>query len=99
MAHPSNVDDNEIKGFQGPLSIAAAEYDDLFPQSCATRLRIFSRRKAFPCQINLFSGVSHGFGVRGDLTNPVFKWCKEQAFFQAIAWFDQYLISVEKGSS
>jgi dienelactone hydrolase len=99
MAHPSNVDDDEIEGFQGPLSIAAAEYDDLFPPELRYKTENLLKTKSFPYQINLFSGVSHGFGVRGDLTNPIFKWCKEQAFFQAIAWFDQYLIGAEKGSS
>ena len=44
-----------------------------------------------PWQINLYSGVSHGFAVRADLSNPHFKWSKEQAFCQAVAWFRQYL--------
>lgn len=42
-------------------------------------------------QINLFSGVSHGFAVRADLSNKHFKFAKEQAFCQAINWFRQYL--------
>lgn len=44
-----------------------------------------------PWQINLFSGVSHGFAVRGDLNDKVQKWAKEQAFCQAVVWFNQYL--------
>jgi dienelactone hydrolase len=44
-----------------------------------------------PWQINLFSGVTHGFAVRADLSNKHFKFCKEQAFYQAVAWFQQYL--------
>lgn len=31
MAHPSFVDINELKGMQGPLCIAAAETDEIFP--------------------------------------------------------------------
>ncbi|KAE8131685.1 dienelactone hydrolase [Aspergillus pseudotamarii] len=42
-------------------------------------------------QINLFSGVSHGFAVRADLSNKHFKFAKEQAFCQAVNWFRQYL--------
>ncbi|KAL7929307.1 alpha/beta-hydrolase [Trichoderma chlorosporum] len=98
MAHPSNVDEDEIKSFQGPLSIAAAEHDDLFPTDLRYKTENLLKTKDFPYQINLFSGVSHGFGVRGDLSNPVFKWSKEQAFLQAIAWFDQYLVGVGRSS-
>jgi dienelactone hydrolase len=45
-----------------------------------------------PYQINLFSGVAHGFAVRGDPAKKIERWAKEQAFHQAVAWFDQWLI-------
>lgn len=44
-----------------------------------------------PYQINLFSDVEHGFAVRCDMSKPRQKFAKEQAFRQAVAWFDQYL--------
>lgn len=44
-----------------------------------------------PYQINLFSDVEHGFAVRCDLSKRRQKFAKEQAFSQAVAWFDQYL--------
>ncbi|KAH7316784.1 hypothetical protein B0I35DRAFT_512662 [Stachybotrys elegans] len=31
MAHPSFVDEDELAGFKAPLSIAAAEIDEIFP--------------------------------------------------------------------
>ena len=42
-------------------------------------------------QINLFSDVEHAFAVRGDLSKPRAKFAKEQAFLQAVQWFDEYL--------
>lgn len=45
-----------------------------------------------PFQINLFSGVEHGFGIRGDPAVKVQKFAKEQAFSQAIIWFNEYLL-------
>lgn len=42
-------------------------------------------------QINLFSGVEHGFAVRGDISKKHIKFAKEQAFFQAVAWFDEHV--------
>lgn len=44
-----------------------------------------------PFQISLFSGVAHGFAVRGNLSNKVERFAKEQAFFQAVQWFDTWL--------
>jgi len=40
----------------------------------------------------LYSGVEHGFAVRGDVTNKVIKFAKEQAFLQAVTWFDEFLL-------
>jgi hypothetical protein len=42
-------------------------------------------------QINLFSGVEHGFAVRGDPSKPDAKFAKEQAFLQAVTWFKTVL--------
>lgn len=42
-------------------------------------------------QINLYSGVVHGFAVRTDLSDVYQKWAKEQAFCQAIQWFKNFL--------
>lgn len=36
--------------------------------------------------------VQHGFAVRSDISVKIQKWSKEQAFYQAVAWFDQYLL-------
>ena len=50
------------------------------------------KKNGYPYQINLYSGVEHGFSVRGDITNKVIKYAKEQAFLQAVFWFDEYLL-------
>ncbi|KAJ6126688.1 Dienelactone hydrolase family protein [Penicillium sp. IBT 18751x] len=90
-AHPSFVTHEELGAIKGPFSIAAAEVDSIF----TTQLRHESEetliKAAQPWQINLFSGVSHGFAVRADLKDPQQKWAKEQAFVQAVAWFNQHL--------
>jgi hypothetical protein len=41
--------------------------------------------------MNLFSDVEHGFAVRADISKPRVKFAKEQAFYQAVAWFDEYV--------
>jgi dienelactone hydrolase len=44
-----------------------------------------------PWQIFLYSGVEHGFAVKGDLANERGRFAKEQAFAQAVGWFEEYL--------
>lgn len=68
-----------------------AETDHIFTQELRHKSEDILIASGNPYQINLFSGVAHGFAVRGDLSKPVNKFSKEQAFLQAIAWFDHYL--------
>ena len=64
------------------------ETDDIFP----TNLRHDSEKKlkevGATYQFTLYSGIAHGFAVRGDMSNKWEKWCKEKAFGQATEWFD-----------
>ncbi|KAF2640359.1 alpha/beta-hydrolase [Massarina eburnea CBS 473.64] len=90
-AHPSFVDKEEVEGMVGPLSIAAAETDQIFPAEKRRETEDILQKLEAPYQMNLFSDVSHGFAVRCDLSKPREKFAKEQAFLQAVAWFDEYL--------
>jgi len=92
VAHPSFVDEEELAAITGPLSIAAAETDGIFPAEKRHKSEGILIATKQPYQINLFSGVEHGFSVRCDLSVKVQKFAKEQAFLQAVAWFDNYLI-------
>ena len=76
----------------GPLSIAAAETDSIFPAEKRHKSEVILQKTGHPYQINLYSGVVHGFSVRGDMSVRQEKWAKEQAFYQAIAWFDEHLL-------
>ena len=43
-----------------------------------------------PFQVSLYSGTRHGFGTRGNISNPEERFGKEEAFFQAVRWFDKW---------
>ncbi|KAF2244786.1 alpha/beta-hydrolase [Trematosphaeria pertusa] len=90
-AHPSFVDREEVEGIMGPLSIAAAETDQIFPAPKRHETEEILQKMSVPYQINLFSDVEHGFAVRCDLTKKPAKFAKEQAFLQAVAWFDEHV--------
>lgn len=92
FAHPSFVDEEELEGFKGPLSIAAAETDAIFPAEKRHRAEEILAKKGDPYQINLYSQTEHGFSVRCDLSVKAQRVAKEQAFIQAVTWFDTWLL-------
>jgi len=91
VAHPSFVEAEEVEAIKGPLSISAAETDQIFPaeKRHETEKILIQTKQAY--QINLYSGVAHGFAVRADLSEKQARYAKEQAFYQAVAWFDEWL--------
>lgn len=68
-----------------------AETDHIFPAPKRHESEAILNKLDVPWQINLYSDVEHGFAVRADLSKPRIKWAKEQAFLQAVHWFDEYV--------
>ena len=60
VAHPSFVTAEELRAIKGPLSIAAAETDAIFPAEKRHESEVILRETGQPYQINLYSGVTHG---------------------------------------
>ncbi|PTD09476.1 Hydrolase tropI [Fusarium culmorum] len=90
IAHPSFVESEELASISGPLSIAAAELDDLFAVEKRHESENILSKSKHDFQINLFSGVHHGFAVKGDMTDERQLFAKEQAFSQAVTWFKRF---------
>lgn len=91
VAHPSFVQKEELEEIKGPLAIAAAETDQIFPAEKRHETEVILKDVGQPYQINLYSGVQHGFAVRCDVAVQAQKYAKESAFLQALQWFDEYL--------
>lgn len=91
VAHPSFVEEDELSAIKGPYAISAAETDQIFPAEKRHASEVILKDTGLPYQINLYSGVVHGFAVRCDLSKKHEKYAKEQAFLQAVAWFDEHL--------
>lgn len=88
--HPSFVTLEEVSAIQGPLYIAAAETDPIFTEELRhqTEAKLKELKKAY--YITLNSGVSHGFAVRGDASDPIVKFAKEEVFRNSLAWFKNF---------
>ncbi|KAL7916787.1 dienelactone hydrolase [Trichoderma velutinum] len=94
IAHPSFVEEEELAAVTGPLCISAAETGSIFPAESRHKSEVILREVGQPYQINLFSSVRHGFAVRGETRLKAQKFAKEQAFMQAVSWFDTWLLEV-----
>lgn len=90
VAHPSFVEADELAAILGPLSIAAAENHDIFPAEKRHESEEILKKTQQQYQMTLFPGVEHGFAVRGDPKVKTQGFAKEQAFLQAIAWFNHH---------
>lgn len=91
VAHPSFVEEDELAAISGPFAISAAVDDPIFPAMKRYKSEEILLKSKQHYQINLYSGTSHGFAVRGDLDVKQQRYAKEQAFFQSVTWFDTYL--------
>lgn len=90
-AHPSFAEDDEIAAVKGPLSLALSESDHFFTPEKKTSTEAALAKGKSPYQITIYGGTGHGFGIRGDMSDPKQKFAKEAAFHQASMWFAEYL--------
>jgi len=90
-AHPSFVTIEEIAAIKRPFSIAAAQTDSIFTTELRQKTEEKLNEIGATYQINLFAKVSHGFAIRCDVKDPWQKFAKEQAFKQAVEWFEHTL--------
>ncbi|KAF4239385.1 hypothetical protein CNMCM6805_005807 [Aspergillus fumigatiaffinis] len=90
IAHPSFVTEENWVRFRG-LSLSLLQHDTIFTMANRHASEETLIRTGQEFQINLFSGISHGFAIRGDIKQPRVRFSKEQAFAQAVAWFNHTL--------
>lgn len=72
------------------IFVFATDQDSLMPASLRAELEALLLNISSPYQVNLYSGVQHGFGVRANVSDPVQKFAKESAFLQAVRWFNNF---------
>ncbi|KAF8512068.1 alpha/beta-hydrolase [Gautieria morchelliformis] len=94
VAHPSRLvvpgDFHDlVQKSRAPLLINSCETDSAFPQeSCQKADEILGEGKYQPGYARQhWLGCTHGFAVRGDMSNPQVKAGKEGAFKATVEWF------------
>ncbi|KAK7958490.1 hypothetical protein PG996_010074 [Apiospora saccharicola] len=91
IAHPNWFDLDDGLRVQKPLCVVAGENDRVFGSQERRQMEKLLKAAGVPYQMTVYSGVQHGFAVRGDPKNAVEVFAKEQAFNQAIQWFKFHL--------
>ncbi|KAH6662648.1 Alpha/Beta hydrolase protein [Plectosphaerella plurivora] len=77
----------DVEGSGADLGV---EIDSLFEPERRLAVEGLLGQTAQPFQINLYSGTQHGFGTRGNVSIPEQKFGKEEAFWQAVRWFNAW---------
>lgn len=91
LAHPSFVSIEEVAAIGSkPLLISAAETDNIFPAELRRQTEDKLKEIGARYQLDLFSGVSHGFACRGDLSDPVLKYAMDKALLDQVYWFQHF---------
>lgn len=90
-AHPSLLENGEINAIKAPAAIAAAETDSMMSPARRAEIEALLQKTGQAYQVSLYSGTNHGFGVRANVSVPAQKFGKEEAFLQAVRWFDNFL--------
>jgi len=95
VAHPSLLkfpdDFEKYKETNVPLLINSCEIDQQFPLENQPKVDEILKGFAPGYKREYFAGCTHGFAVRGDLSDPKVKAGKEGAFTATVLWFLEHL--------
>lgn len=90
VAHPSFVTIDEVAAVTKPLIISAAEVDSIFTVELRHQTEAKLTEIGATYQLDLFSKVSHGYSVRGDLTDSFVTYAKEKTLNDHVQWFNLF---------
>ncbi|KAK6454937.1 dienelactone hydrolase [Scheffersomyces xylosifermentans] len=90
VAHPSFVSIEEVQAVKRPLLISAAETDSIFTVDLRHQTEVELTKLGARYQLDFFSGVEHGYAVRGDISKPIVKYAKEKTLSDQLVWFAQF---------
>ncbi|KAF2271682.1 alpha/beta-hydrolase [Westerdykella ornata] len=91
IAHPTMVSVEDLEAVRAPVFIAAVQDDPLFPdEEVLTPGRRAMEKNGVEHEIQVFSGVPHGFAVLGDYDDPKIKQSQQEAYAQMLAWIREH---------
>ncbi|KAI0975709.1 alpha/beta-hydrolase [Xylaria arbuscula] len=91
FAHPAFLKEHHFRDIKKPLFLSCAETDHTFDVPSRRRALDILQEEKKIYHYQLFSGVEHGFALRGDPNDPYQRWVKEQSLAAIVNWFDYWL--------
>jgi dienelactone hydrolase len=87
VAHGTMVTVEDFEGVRAPVYIAAVQDDPLFPEEeVLTPGRGALEANKVEHEVQVFSGVPHGFAVYGDYDDSNIKQSQAEVYGQMLAW-------------
>lgn len=96
FAHPAFLKESHFRNLQAPVFLSCAETDHTFSTKDRNRAIDMLKEDRKEYQLQLFSGVKHGFALRCNLDDPYERMVKERSLSGIVGWFDFWLGVGEK---
>ncbi|KDQ51147.1 hypothetical protein JAAARDRAFT_41412 [Jaapia argillacea MUCL 33604] len=90
LAHPAFLNEDHFRNIKQPLLLSCAEDDFTFPTPSRRIAEDILVEKKATYHFQVFSGVSHGFAIRGDPNIENQRWAKEESARGIVGWFDRF---------
>ncbi|KAG0697750.1 dienelactone hydrolase [Suillus ampliporus] len=90
LAHPAFLDESHFEKLDRPLMLSCPEDDLTFPHASRRRAEDIMVRRKCTYYFQVFSGVTHGFAIRGDPDIETERWAKEASARGIKEWFDRF---------
>lgn len=91
FAHPAFLKEQHFHAIERPLFLSCSEVDHTFDTKSRRRALDILSEAGKTYNLQLFSGVQHGFALRADMTKPYERWVKEESLGGIARWFDYWL--------
>ncbi|KAJ7460767.1 Alpha/Beta hydrolase protein [Mycena latifolia] len=92
FAHPSFLNEDHFKNLKKPLLLSCAENDFTFELHSRRRAEDILMEIKATFQFQVFSGIQHGFAIRGDPDVPDERWAKEESASGVVRWFNRFCV-------
>ncbi|KZT43708.1 alpha/beta-hydrolase [Sistotremastrum suecicum HHB10207 ss-3] len=92
FAHPAFLDENHFRVITQPLLLSCAESDFTFSAEARRKAEDILQSKKAIYYLQIFSGVEHGFALRGNMDNENERWAKEGSAKSIVEWWNRFLL-------
>ena len=91
FAHPAFLKEHHFRNLRRPLFLSCADVDHTFDTESRNKAIGVMLEAKVEYHVQLFSGVQHGFAMRGNMEDKYERWVKEKSLSGIVEWLDFWL--------